>query len=60
MKIMNKIIETVHSSIKQAKYYNTNQKYLKNTLYTITKMSIQHELPIELLLEIFSKVGRQS
>ena len=24
------------------------------------KMSIQHELPIELLLEIFSNVGRQS
>ena len=36
----------------------TLMSYHKNTLYTIMKISVQHELLTKLLLEIFSNVGR--
>ena len=57
-----------HLSIQQSKYYKLQNKttskiHTKNIikiLSTITKMSMQHELPTKLLLEIFSNVGRQS
>ena len=51
-----------HLSIQQSKYYklqnkSTSKIHTKNIikiLSTITKMSMQHELPTKLLLEIFS------
>ena len=57
-----------HLSIQQSKYYKLQNKttskiHTKNIikiLSTITKMSMKHELPTKLLLEIFSNVGRQS
>ena len=49
---------TINYKTKQQK--NTHQKYHNNTLSTITKMSMQHELPTELLHEIFSNVERPS